>query len=183
VVRSKVLSSGRRRLQGQSDLLAVMDAVVVDNEMDPAKEAEEQEAVLTVAFDPCELACCGNQSTGEVSLLVASRSRDVVLLPGQRPVGPNLGIETDVDFVEVQSNLARSEVVDQPLNCSQSPSPTRLWPRAVDDRLGPIQPDPPTVAEGDFIVVTLTQMPVRSTSTRIKQFLCPRGTPAAMLLR
>ena len=37
---------------------------------------------------------------------------------------------------------ARNEVVDQPLDRSRSPSPTQTWPRAVDGRLGSIQPNP-----------------------------------------
>ena len=55
--------AGCGRLQGQLDLLAVMDAVVVENEMDPrslpvrlrhefVKEVQEQEAVLPVALRP-----------------------------------------------------------------------------------------------------------------------------------
>ena len=47
----------------------------------------------------------------------------MLLLTGERPRWPNLGIEVNVDFVKVQSDLARSEVVDQPLNHSQAPVP------------------------------------------------------------
>ena len=128
--------AGCGRLQGQLNLLAVMDAVVVENDVDPTsvpvrlrdefvKEIQEQEAVLSVPFDPCELAGLGIESAGEVTLLVASRSADVLLLSGQRPLWPNLGIEVNVDFVEVHNDLARREVVNQPLNGSQSPYATR----------------------------------------------------------
>src|SRR6516225_2985754 len=58
--------AGRSRLQGELNLLAVMDAVVVENEMYPTsapvrlchqfvEEVQEQEAVLLVPFNPCEL--------------------------------------------------------------------------------------------------------------------------------
>jgi hypothetical protein len=43
----------------------------------------------------------GDGSAGEVTLLVASQSADVLLLSGQRPLWPDLGIEVNVDFVEV----------------------------------------------------------------------------------
>jgi len=67
--------AGRRRLQSQSDLLAVVYAVVVENEMNPTgtpvclrgefvKEFQEQEAVLPIAFDPCEPAGFGIESAG-----------------------------------------------------------------------------------------------------------------------
>ena len=63
-----------RRLQCQLDLQAVVDAVVVENEMDPTcipvrlghefvEELQKQEAVLPVPFDPCELAGFGIEST------------------------------------------------------------------------------------------------------------------------
>jgi hypothetical protein len=53
-----------------------MDAIVVENEVDPrsppvrlghefAKEVEEQEAVLPVPLDPCDLAGFGIESAGE----------------------------------------------------------------------------------------------------------------------
>src|SRR5271165_6160340 len=122
-----------------------MDAVVVENQMDPrssavrlhhefVEEVQEQEAVLAVALDPCELAGLGIESTGEVSLLVASRSVNVLMLTGRRPLGPNLGIEVNIDFVEVESDLTRSEVVDQPLNRSQAPRPTPFRPRTINGR-------------------------------------------------
>jgi hypothetical protein len=80
-----------------------MDSVVVENEMDPTsapvslchklvQKVQEQEAVLPVALDPCELTGFGIESAGEVALLIASRSANVVLLPGRRPVGPILGL-------------------------------------------------------------------------------------------
>src|SRR5262245_47227313 len=81
----------RGRLQCQSHVLAVVDAVVVENKVDPTsapvslghelvKEVEEQEAVFPVPFDPSELARSGVESAGEVTLLVASRRVDVLLL-------------------------------------------------------------------------------------------------------
>src|ERR1700693_1593574 len=62
--------AGRRRLQGQLDLVAVVYAVVVENEMNPTgtpvclrdefvKELQEQQAVLPIAFDPSQLAGLG----------------------------------------------------------------------------------------------------------------------------
>ena len=48
----------------------------------------------------------------------------------------------NIDFVQVQNDLARSEVVNQPLDLSQSPYPTRSWPGAVNGRFGPIQTNP-----------------------------------------
>jgi hypothetical protein len=130
-----------------------MDAVVVENEMDPAslrvrprheliEEVREQEAVFAVPLDPCELVDLGIESTGEVALLIAYRSADVHLLSGQRPVWTNRGIEVIGAFVEVQSDLVRRKVVDQPSNRSQSPRPTPCWPRAVDSRFGPVKPNP-----------------------------------------
>jgi hypothetical protein len=184
---------GCGRLQGQLDLLAVMDAVVVKNDVDATsvpvrlrhefvKEIQEQEAVLPVPFDPCELAGLGIESAGEVTLLVASRSVDVLLLSGQRPLWPNLGVEMNVDFVEVHNDLARGEVVNQPLNGSQSPYATRSWPGAADGRFGPIQPNPqlsqePThCGDADANAGSFTEH-------QNEQFLCPRRTTVAMLLR
>jgi hypothetical protein len=63
------------------------------------------------------------------------------LLPASVHSGP-IWIEVNVDFVEVQSHLARSEVVDQTLNRSQPLRPTPFWPGAVDGRFGPTQPNP-----------------------------------------
>ena len=51
------------------------------------KELEEQIAVLPIAFRPGQLTGLGIQSTGEVTLLVASWREDELLLSGQRPVG------------------------------------------------------------------------------------------------
>ena len=146
------------------------------------RSSRTQEAVLPVALDPCELAGFGIESAGEVTLLVASRSADVLLLTGQRPLWPNLGIEVNVDFVEIESDLARSEVVDQPLNRSQSPRPTPFWPGAVDGRFGPIQPNPQLSQEpthrGDADANASS-----FTEYQNEQLLCPRRTPIAMLLR
>ena len=80
-----------------------MDAVVVENEMDPTsiavrrrhefvKKVQEQEAVLPIAFDPCELTGFGIEMPGQVTLLVASRSADVLLLPACVHSGPILGL-------------------------------------------------------------------------------------------
>src|SRR5262249_33534949 len=111
-------------------------------------------------------------------------------LPSLRPVGGqrefatnvNLGIEVNVDFVEVQNDLARREVINQPLNRSQSPRPTGSRPGAVDSWFGPIHPNP-----------QLSQEPTHSgdadanscslSEHQNEQFLCPRRTPVAVHLR
>ena len=64
------------------------------------------------------------------------------MLPGQHPVGSSLGIEVNVNLVDVQNDLTTREVVDQAANRSQSPLPTRFSPGAVDDWFGPIQSNP-----------------------------------------
>jgi hypothetical protein len=185
--------AGCRRLQCQSDLLAVVDAVVVENEMDPTsvpvrlghefvKEVQKQEAVLPVPFDPCELAGFGIESAGEITLLVASRSADVLSPPGQRPLRPKLGIEVNVNFVEVQNDLTRSEVVNQPLNRPQSPRPTRSPPGAVDGRLGPIQPNS-RLSEEPAHRGDANANPCSFGEHQNQQFLCPRGAPVAVVLR
>ncbi len=130
-----------------------MYAVVIQNEMDPTsarvclrdkpvKELEEQKAVLPIAFDPGQLTGLGIQSTSEVTLLVASWREDKLMLSSQRPVGSSLGIEVNVDLVDVQNELTTSKIVDQAANRSQSPQPTRFSPGAIDDRFGPIQSNP-----------------------------------------
>jgi hypothetical protein len=105
-------------------------------------QIRRSEAVLPVALDPCELAGFGIESVGEVALVVASRSPDIVLLPGQRPVWPNLGIEVNVDFVDVEGDLTRREVVNQPLNRLQTLRPAPFWPRTIDGQFGLIQSNP-----------------------------------------
>ena len=83
--------------------MPVVYAVVVENEMDLAdapvclrdelvKELQEQEAVLPIAFDPGQLASLGIQSTGEVTLLVASRSGIDFRFPATIQSGPVLGL-------------------------------------------------------------------------------------------
>ena len=47
----------------------------------------------------------------------------------------------NVDFIDVQHDLAGGKILDQPLDFPQSTSPTPLLPRAANDRLGPPQPD------------------------------------------
>jgi hypothetical protein len=64
------------------------------------------------------------------------------LLTGQRPFWSDLAIEVNADFIEVQHKVAPRNLVNQPLNPSHSPRPTRPWPGAVDGRFGPIQPKP-----------------------------------------
>lgn len=185
--------AGRRRLQRQLNLAAVVDAVVIENEMDLTsaaiylrdqlvKELEEQKAVLPIAFNPGKLTGLGIQSTSEVTLLVASWREDELLLSSQRPIGSDLGIEVNVDLVDVQNDLTTSEVVDQASNCSQSPQPTRFSPGTVDDRFGPIQSNPqpskkPT-HRGD---AHANADPLSEHEN--KQLLCPRGAPITVVLR
>jgi hypothetical protein len=50
----------------------------------------------------------GDGGAGEVTLLVASRSADVLLLSGQRPLLPNLGIQVDVDFGDTAAAVSET---------------------------------------------------------------------------
>jgi hypothetical protein len=185
--------AGRRRLQGQLDLVTGVYAVVAVSEMDlPSalvclrdelvKKLQEEEAVLPIAFDPSQLAAPGIQSTGEVTILVASGSEDGLSLPGQHPVWSSLGIQVNVNLIDIQNDIARSEVVDEPSNRSQSTRPTRSWPGALHDRFGPSQPNPQPSQEpthrgnADANAGSLSE-------NENQQILCPYGTPVAVLLR
>ena len=53
----------------------------------------------------------------------------------------------DVDFVEVDHDLVAGQIHHQSLDFPQSAYPPRLLPRAFDDRLGPLQPDPQPAQE------------------------------------
>ncbi len=185
--------AGCLRLQRQLNLAAVVYAVVIENEMNPTstpvclrdklvKELEEQQAVLPIAFHPGQLTSLGIQSTGEVALLVAPRCEDVLLLPGEHPVGSNLGIEVNVNLVDVQNDLTTREVVDQAANRSQSPLPTRFSPGAVDGWFGPIQSNSQLSqksthrGDADADAGSLSKH-------ENQQLLRPRGTPVAVVLR
>ena len=94
-------------------MLAVVDAVVIENEVDSTsspvrlghelvKQVQEQEAVLLLAFDPGESTRVGVQRTGEVVYWFSvKRSLPVLVLAG-------LGVPGDAASTIV---LERAEVI------------------------------------------------------------------------
>jgi hypothetical protein len=141
-----------QHLQRELHLEAVVDAVVVENNVDRSgsaiglryqlvEELQKQEAILPFAFDPSELACPRVESTSEVALVVASWCKNLLLFSTQHPVGSDLGIEVDVHLVAVQHDIVSTDVPDEPSNGCQPALPTPFRPRAVDHGLGPTQPN------------------------------------------
>jgi len=182
----------RGRLHRQLHLMAVVDAIVVENDMDPfgvgvslrdqlVEKIQEQQAVLPLAFDISEPPRLGVPRAREVALLVAPRGQDLLLLPTPHPVQSDLGIEVDVDLVEVEHDFVGREILDQPLNLPQATRSMPLLPGALDNRFGPLQPDPqlaqkPTHGgDADHDIGPLGKY-------QDQQFLSPRGAPVAELL-
>src|SRR3954463_16274797 len=114
---------GRLRLHRQPDLQAIVDAVVVEDDMNLSgfrvgfrgqlvQKLQEQQAVLPLAFDVNESKRLGIPRAGKVTLLIAPWCQNLLLPPALGPVRSDLGIEMNVDLVEVQHDLVGGESVD-----------------------------------------------------------------------
>jgi hypothetical protein len=127
-----------------------VDAVVVEDDMNPLgvriglcdqrlNQFQEQQAGLPLAFDVNEPACLEIPRTSKIALLVTSGSQNLFLLAVLGPVRSDLGIDLDVNFIEVQHDLVGSTILDQSPDRPQSTSPKCLLPGVVDNRLGPLE--------------------------------------------
>jgi len=130
--------------EDSSDQFAVVDAVVVDDEVnssraavgvDDAKEQQrEKHAVLSWRINPrhdvvvrCERAC-------EVVLHVLSRRDDAALLSAQHPIAADARVEMDIDLVGVEHRLAFRRARCERTQLAQTTFPLLARPRAEDDR-------------------------------------------------
>ena len=113
------LPGGHRQL----NLAAVMDFVVVEDDVDPTSvsitegyqpmnQEEEQRAVFAFSFDPSELARAGIQRPGQITLLVLTRCQNLLLLTLEHPVRSDLGVQMNVHLVLVHGDLIRAQVSD-----------------------------------------------------------------------
>ena len=88
----------------------------------------------------------------------------------------------DVDLVDVQHDFVSGKMHHQSLNYLQMPLPPRLFPGTFDERFGPLQPNSQPAQE-----LTHRRDADRDTDAFVEhqdeQFLRPRGTPVAELLR
>ena len=182
----------RLRLHRQSHLVTVMNAVIVENEVNAlgvgiglrhqfVEKIQKQQAGLSFAFDVGEPTRFGVPRAGEILFLVAPRRQHLLLAATMHPIRSDLGVEMNVNLVEIQHDLVGWQTVDKPLNRPQSTRPTRFFPRTVDDRFGPSQPN-----------LKSCQKPAHSGDADLdsglgdehqdQQFLSPGGSPVAVLL-
>ncbi len=120
-VRRQELKRNVAQVVGQCgvDDLAAVDAVVVQNYVDPfcirifsfyfLQQFQEQIAVFPFAFDHNQFAVFSIECSGEVSLFVLARCKYFFLCPAIHPVQTDFRVQMDIDFIFVNENFARFE--------------------------------------------------------------------------
>jgi hypothetical protein len=141
-----------QHLQRKLHLQTVVNAVVVQNEVDRSSSAiglghqfveklQKQQADFPFTFNPSEFASPRIAGAIEVALVVASRCKNLLLFSRQHPVRSDFGSQMDVHLVAVQYDLVFAQIPDEPSDGRQPTHPTPSRPTAVDHGLGSSQPN------------------------------------------
>src|SRR3954451_10407762 len=100
-----------------------MNLEIVQNDMDTPfvticmtqriHQVDEESACLSQTLDPNQTARSGIECPRQVTFLILPRRHDLLLLSLKHPVVADFWVEMDINFVLIQQNLVRRQVVAQ----------------------------------------------------------------------
>jgi hypothetical protein len=121
----------------------LMDDIIVEDKVkdtgasvgsqERPQKIEEKPASLLISLDPDDVAGPVVESSRKVGLPVLPRSEDSALPARKHPVGADARIQVDVDFIDIEALLRRTQPGENLPDLPQTPFPFRFSPGTQDD--------------------------------------------------